>query len=240
MKPYYERAGIVLFHADCRDVLPTLERESCDLLLTDPPYGVDWQSGRRSVPIDRMVGDDDASWVPAALSTAGLALRRRRHAYVFGAFPIEEFPLRHAADLIWDKMLLGSGDLTSCWAPSHEPIMFCIRAPDRAKANMEGGKVPARLRGGSILSYKRPNANGVKFHPTQKPVALLRRLIESSTFPGERVLDPFVGCGSSMVAAVAEGRVITACEIDEGYCEVAAKRADRAIDAMDQLADAFR
>ncbi len=230
----------MLYLADCRDVLPTLAKESCDLLLTDPPYGVDWQSGQRAQAFARMAGDVDAAWVPEALSMAGLAVRRNRHAYVFGDFPLEEFPLRFRTTLIWDKMLHGSGDLSLCWAPSHEPIMFCIRAPDRAKANMEGGKVPARLRGGSIPSYKRPNANGVKLHPTQKPVPLLRRLIESSTFPGERVLDPFVGCGSTIVAAVAEGRTITACEVDEGYCEEAVRRADRAIDAMEQLADALR
>lgn len=240
MEPYYSRSGVVLYHCDCRDLLPTLERESCDMLLTDPPYGVDWRSGQRAESFARIVGDGDAAWVPEALSMAGLVVRRNRHAYVFGYFPFEEFPLRFRTTLIWDKMLHGSGDLSLCWAPSHEPIMFCIRAPDRAKANMEGGKVPARLRGGSILSFKRPNANGVKRHPCEKPVPLLRRLIESSTFPGERVLDPFVGCGSSIVAAVAEGRVITACEVDEGYCEESARRADRAIDAMEKLVDAFR
>lgn len=238
--PYYQREGVTILLGDCREHLVDTPRETFDLLLTDPPYGVANNSGTRARPWGQIAGDDDAGWIPATLSIAALTVRRNRHAYIFGSFALEEFPLRSRCTLVWDKMLHGSGDLSLCWAAAHEPIMFCIRAPDRAKANMEGGKVPARLRAGSVLQYKRPNATGCTRHPNEKPVALLRRLIESSSFPGETVLDPFCGSGSTLVAAVAEGRIAQGHEIEERYAETAAKRVDLAIDAALTAGKAWR
>lgn len=238
--PYYEREGVSIHIGDCREILSTLGTESHDLLVTDPPYGVGWRSNTRATAFRRIVGDDDAEWVPAALAQAGLCVRRNRHGYIFGDFPLEEFPLRDRARLVWDKALMGSGDLTSPWGPAHEPIMFVVRAADRAAANMAAGATPARLRKGSIIRVRRPNANGVRRHPTEKPVALLRRLIESSSHAGERVLDPFVGCGSTLVAAVAEGRVGTGVEIDPEYAKLAAERVDAALDAAAVFARAVQ
>lgn len=236
--PYYERDGVILHLGDCRDVLPGLERESVDLLLTDPPYGVGWQSNSRGTKFAKIEGDDGSLDVAAALVPAGLALRRNRHGYVFGAFELQH-PLYAKATLTWDKELLGAGDVTSTWAPSSEPIMWVFRAADRAAANVKGGTVPARLRQGSVLRYRRPNAKQVSRHPTEKPVPLLRRLVESSSFPGEVVLDPFAGVGSTLVAAVAEGRRAVGVELDEGYAEIAASRIDAALDAVTATAGAF-
>jgi site-specific DNA-methyltransferase (adenine-specific) len=66
--------------------------------------------------------------------------------------------------------------------------------------------------------------NGAKRHPTEKPVMLLRQLIEASSLFGETVLDPFMGAGSTLVAAKAEGRKAIGVEVDERYCEIAASR----------------
>lgn len=234
MTAFYERDGVSIYLGDCREILPTLARESHDLIVTDPPYGVGWQSNARSESFAPIAGDDGSLDVPAALSLAGLALRRSRHAYVFGRFDLA-FPLVAKADLVWDKELMGSGDLTSAWGPSHEPIMFAYRVADRAAANMRGGAVPARLRHGTVIRCKRPNATGVRRHPTEKPVALLRQLVESSSHVGESVLDPFLGSGSTLVAAVLEGRVGLGIELDEGYAETAAKRVDAALDAIKHI-----
>ncbi len=234
--PYYDRSGVVIYLGDSRDVLSSLGRESVDLIVTDPPYGVSFVSGQRAVSFGSVQGDDDAAFVPAVLSLAGRALRRNRHAYVFGRPALDPFPLRWRAELVWDKGLMGGGDLTSPWGPMHEPITFCLRAADKSHANMEGGKTPARLRSGSVLRYQRPNAKQVKRHPMEKPVPLLRRLIESSSFHGELVLDPFCGSGSTLVAAVAEGRRAVGIEVDERWALVAVERVDAAISAMESAA----
>jgi site-specific DNA-methyltransferase (adenine-specific) len=90
-----------------------------------------------------------------------------------------------------------------------------------------------------VIRVPRPNAKQVKRHPTEKPVALLRRLIESSSLIGETVLDPFLGSGSTIVAAIAEGRKGIGIELEERYVETAVERCDKALDAMRDLAEAF-
>jgi hypothetical protein len=80
------------------------------------------------------------------------------------------------------------------------------------------------MRRGSVLTVERPNGAGVSRHPTEKPIRLLRELIESSSKIGESVLDCFVGSGSTLEAAHLEGRTAIGIEIEERYCEIAATR----------------
>ena len=223
MTPYFERDGLAIYLGDCREVLPTLPKGSADLLVTDPPYGAAYQSsyGKNHDPI---MGDDDAAWVPGALALAANTLRDKRHAYIFGPRELVAAPYRAATELVWNKGAMSMGDLALPWASAHEPITFAVLVRGSEKGR---GNLPARLRSGSILNYPRPRA--VR-HPTEKPVQLLRRLIESSSLADEMVLDPFVGCGSTLVAAVAEGRRGTGIELDERYAETAAMRVDAALD----------
>ena len=80
------------------------------------------------------------------------------------------------------------------------------------------------MRRGTVLRYPNTRGRGATRHPTEKPVALLRELIESSSRFGETVLDPFIGSGSTLVAAALEGRKAIGIEIEERYCEIAANR----------------
>jgi DNA modification methylase len=229
--PYYSNTRCTIYLDDARSVLPTLVKESVDLVATDPPYGKNFQSNTRSVSFDKIQGDASRAEATDLLTSCTphvvLALRRSRHAYSFG-LPLVHELLNIKAELAWDKGLLGSGDLSSPWSQSHEKIFFHVRSADRAKANLEGGKLAARLRKGSIISVKRPNANGVKRHPTEKPVFLMSQLIESSTALGDLVLDPFAGSGSTLVAAIVTGRRGIGIECIEKYAEIAAQRCERA------------
>lgn len=225
--PYYEDDNATLYHGDCNDILPDLGRH--DLLVTDPPYGVEFQSNRRIEAFAEMVGDDDPDAVVATLGTTIKAnLERNRHAYVFGPFdltPLVDAGLvQEPVELIWDKDILGMGNLKLPWATQHEAIQFMVAVKSKSNVKDGAGRLTARMRRGSILTYPRPHAAAVKRHPVEKPVGLLRELIESSSVMGETVLDPFAGCGSTLVAAVLEGRKAVGIEIDEGYCEAAAKR----------------
>lgn len=226
MTPYYDDGQCVIYHGDCREVLPTLT-ETVDLLLTDPPYGENWQSNFRDRPFDAIQGDDGSLDVCEAISLACKRLRRHRHVYVFGRPDLSGAPLTEAVELIWDKEMLGLGDLSLPWGTSHEPITFATYEYSTANRARGKGRLAARLRQGSVLRVPRPNAAAVRHHPTEKPVYLLRQLIESSSLIGETVLDPFIGVGSTAVAARLEGRRCIGIEIDERYCEVAAKRLAR-------------
>lgn len=229
MTPYYERDGITIYHGDCRDILPSLGAGSVDLIVTDPPYGVSWQSNRRPEAPRKIDGDEDQQVAIEGISLSLRSLRQGRHLYIFGRYDLSPLPLTSSVELIWDKQIMGTGDLSLPWGPAHEPIQFAVYIPSKATRSKGGGRLSARLRKGSILRHPRLHGKGVSNHPTEKPVPLLRELIESSSCIGETVLDPFMGVGSTLVAAQIEGRKAIGIELDERYCEIAANRLRQAV-----------
>jgi DNA modification methylase len=236
-RPYFQADDVTIWHGDCRDVLPKLG--IADLLITDPPYGVDYVSGHnnRHHGNPSIFGDDGSLDVMAALRLALDRLRRNRHFYVFGPYDLSLLTLSSTTELIWDKTRTGMGDLELPWSPSHERIAFGVWHPAPSMAN--GGRLTTRLRRGSVLAVPPDNkGQGARYHPTAKPVLLLRQLIESSSTIGEMVLDPFMGSGSTLVAARVEGRRAVGIEIEERYCEVAARRLAQGVLDLGEYANA--
>jgi hypothetical protein len=236
---YYAGRWATLYLGDCRDVLPTLERRSVDLLIADPPYAVNWQSGYRPEALDRMSGDDGSVNWPAVLGLITTRLLRNcRHAYVFGYPAADLAPMRLSAtaELIWDKDQIGLGNLSVPWGREHERFTFGVyddcSSADRKKAGR--GRLAARLRQGSVLRVPRPNGLQVR-HPSEKPIPLLRALVEASSCLGETVLDPTCGVGSTLVAAVLAGRHAVGIELDERYMDIAIDRIQRAEKLADEL-----
>lgn len=229
MKPYFESGGITLYVADSRDVVPSIATEGVDLIITDPPYGVNaTATGKRvrQLALDSIANDDDTTVGEEIVSLAWPKLRHFRHAYVFGPFNLSTLP--HSCghcELIWDKGIIGMGDLAAPWGPQHEPIQFAIRADGPSNAKGHGGRI-ARMRRGTVLRHRRHSGSSAKYHIADKPVPLLRELIEMSSLHGEVVLDPFAGSGSTLVAAMMEGRRAIGIELEEPWAEVAAKRLD--------------
>lgn len=221
MSPYYEDDFVTIYHGDCREVCRRLPRSSTHLLLTDPPYGVSWSSGLGQM--GGIVGDDGSLDVVACVREAAETLLSGRHMYVFGPADLTKVTVGATAELVWDKGKFGLGDLSIPWGPSHERIGFGVWVKYRSQADVGG--MAARLRRGSVLHFpKQNNGRGAQTHPTEKPVQLLRYLIEASSTFGEVVLDPFAGSGSTLVAARVEGRRAIGIEIEERFCEVAANR----------------
>ena len=222
MTPYYSVGGATIYHGDAAQVIPVFD-EKVDLIVTDPPYGQEFVSnrGHGHLPI---IGDDGSVDVAAILTMASRLLGRGRHCYVFGPLDLSSTPYTATVQLVWDKQIVGMGDLTLPWSTSHEPITFAVYEPSKANRAKGYGRLAARLRQGSVLSVPRTNGAGTTRHPTEKPVLLLRQLIESSSVIGECVFDPFMGVGSTLVAAQLEGRRSVGIEVNERYCEIAADR----------------
>lgn len=213
----HESERFTLYCADAADVLDSIEAKSVGLIATDPPYGVKWQSGFRKTAFARITNDDGTH---DALAVVDAYVRRTlmeaRHVYVFGSSAAtcqQRFPLGSACDLIWDKGMVGMGDLSLPWGPQHEVLAFGVYISSRVARTANRGALSARLRAGGVLRVLRPNACGVTRHPTEKPVELMRRLIESSSSIDDVVLDMFAGSGSTLVAAILAGRKAIGIEV---------------------------
>ena len=222
MKPYYTGNGVTIYHGDCLEILPTLGVNHADILVTDPPYGVAWEGRGKKTSFGPIRGDHSQELGLLAVGEALKVVRRDRHAYIFGRWDFPNSGIRHEnlAELVWDKCIMGLGDLGSPWGPQHEYIQFLSASKDNKN---RGECLAARIRKGTVLRFQRPHSAGVR-HPTEKPVGLLRELIESSSRITETVLDPFLGSGSTAVASILEGRKCTGIEVEEKWCEMAAGR----------------
>jgi hypothetical protein len=218
--PYYDDGQITIYHADCRDVLPTIASGSVDLVLTDPPYGINYTSGMTGhnggTALPGIAGDNDTSlrdYVLAAIECPAI---------VFGTWKVAR-PAGCRAVLIWDKGdHVGMGDLSLPWKPNTEEVYVI-------------GSGFTGHRGTSVLRFPAPVTwNSVthgRAHPHEKPVSLLRELL--SKHPGPTILDPFMGSGTTLRAAKDLGRRAIGIEIDERYSEIAARRLQHAVLPME-------
>jgi adenine-specific DNA-methyltransferase len=218
----HESERFTLYCADAVDVLDTLDPRSVGLIATDPPYGVKWQSNFRKGSKLLKIANDGAGYDAVGVVAAYVkhVLMPQRHLYVFGSTVAqrEQLMLGGACDLVWDKGNIGLGDLSLPWGPQHEMILFGVYVPSKQNRDDGKGALSARLRAGSVLRVDRPNSKAVKKHPTEKPVELMRQLIESSTSVDDVVLDMFAGSGSTLVAAILSGRKAIGVEIEREYC----------------------
>lgn len=195
MKPYYEHAGITIYHGDCRDVLPLLS--GIDAVVTDPPYGHGdkWSGGTwASNPIYAAAFDWDAS--PVDADTINSVIRAAPLVIVWGGNYYQLPPSRFW--LAWEKSqkMDTMADFELAWTNLDKP---------------------------SKLFREIRNPDGKREHPTQKPLSLMHWCL--GFLPNARlILDPFMGSGTTLVAAKDLGRKAIGIEIDEKYCEMAAKR----------------
>ena len=231
----YQSERCTLYHGDALDALDEIESKSVDLIATDPPYGVKFRSNRGQ-NFTGIAGDDGALDTSGVIAAYVNKLKPFRHVYCFGPDVLGQIEkLQSPVELVWDKASLGMGDLSLPFAPQHERVSFAVHVPAPSGRRRGDGRLAARLRQGSVLRCMRPNGTGVKRHPTEKPVALMRQIIEASSLVGETALDPFAGSGSTLVAAVASGRRAIGIEIDEQWLPVAIQRLEAAERVADML-----
>lgn len=233
MTPYYEHEGITIWHADCRDVLPTLVPGSVDLVLTDPPYGIGYASAWRTrmdgAPRQHApsFGEDefDASWIPDAYRL----LRTDRYWYLFTRWDVidrwraalEGVGLRICQRLVWDKCHWKMGDLRHYGSQTEDILLLRKGIPSMFQ--------DGNGRRGNLFRYSSAFLPEGQFdHPTQKPESLVRRFIVDGSKSGQVALDPFMGSGTTLRAAKDLGRRAIGIETVEAYCEIAARRLQQA------------
>lgn len=206
-----------IIQGDCREILRQVPDESVDLLLTDPPYGMRYLAKAGSRPI---VGDDDLSWFAPVIRECYRVLKPNTHAYLFcNEYGLATFRAEMAAAgfkvkrlLVWVKDQHTAGDLAGDYANRTEYLLF----------GHKGRRLLKGHRDANVLFFKR--AGHRRDHPTEKPEDMLRYLIQKSSTPGELVLDPFAGSGTTCRAAKDLGRRYLGIEIDSRYVEIARRR----------------
>ncbi len=217
--PYYADDMVTLFQGDCRDIREWLE---ADVLVTDPPYGIGWDQpayltkGRhastRTKQHDGIANDGDT-----AARDAALALARHMPALVFGSLSTPP-PDATRGVLVWQKPAdAGLFGGVAGWRRDWEPVYVVGDWP----------RVPATRSSvlPTLAGTHRAYAQGV--HPHAKPLDVLGRLIEAC--PAGVIADPFAGSGSTLVAARNLGRRAIGVELDERYCETAARRLSQGV-----------
>lgn len=213
LTPYYQDDAVTIYHGDCRSLFTRREFAALgfDVIVSDPPYGIDWKTEGKSRgavrDYPRIEGDDqpfDPTWLLAYDKPTAL----------FGANHYADLLPTSPAWLVWDKRIgMASNDQSDC-----ELVWTNVGGRARMiRYQFNGGGSLAR-ENGVPMRAGRP----VGLHPTQKPLAVMRQILE--WMPEGSVLDPYMGSGSTLVAAKSLGRKSIGIEILEEYCERAANR----------------
>jgi site-specific DNA-methyltransferase (adenine-specific) len=196
--------------------------ESINFIIADPPYGVDFQSGRapKARRKDKIANDKSPFiwWLYDAfriLTDGGgglLCFSRWDVQQVFiDAMKIAGFAVKSV--IVWDRVVHGMGDLKSAFAPRYDTCIFAVK----------GSYAFPNGRPTDVIQCQR--LDGAKLtHSNEKPVELMRRLIESTTKPNDLILDPFAGSGTTLVAALQSGRRYIGVEISPHHYETAQRR----------------
>lgn len=197
MKPYFQDKWVTIYHGDCREILPQLDVKA-DLVLTDPPYGLNskMQGGTWGTAYKH---SDMIKWdyiVDSKLLTQ--IITRSKVAIIWGGNNYELPPSR--CWLIWDKLVKVPtlSDVELAWTSMDKPC--------------------------KSFSALRESSNGNKRHPTEKPESLIAWCIIQAGNNINTILDPFLGSGTTCYCAKKLNRYSIGIEIEEKYCEIAAKR----------------
>lgn len=213
MKPYYEEAGITIYHGNHRDNGGFVDHRYH--LITDPPYGISYESHHNSsrkgewaawTKTENFAGiqGDDKAFDPSSVDYSGF-----KRAAIFGGNYCADKLTAERCWVVWDKRDgIGPNDFADC-----ELIWTNFPKPSRLFRHVWSGLIRAGRENVALED---------KVHPHQKPVALMKFLMVYGD--ASHVYDPFMGSGSTLIAAKELGLPAIGIELEERYCEIAANR----------------
>ena len=203
MKPFYQESGIQIYHGDCREILPVVS-SGAGVLLTDPPYGLGYDASHEKYKngVNRgTAGWDSEAFSPHHLVELGLP------SIIWGANCFASRLPDYPGWLCWVKTARNDAD---------------IRQADMELAWTNFIRRPRTFRHLWVGAYRASESGLRNWHPTQKPEALMKWCI--GLMPNGIVLDPYMGSGTTLRAAKDLGRGAIGIEVEERYCEIAARR----------------
>ena len=215
-----------LVYGDCTIELETLSDGTVDCVVTDPPYGINYVSNRRTIESEvvKSVANDSLEDALKLWETVCEILYRKMkansHLYCFTSWKVypqfaeiigRHFKIKNC--LVWVKNNHGSGDLEGNYSEQYEMVIFATKGNRKLNGNRES----------NVLTFDKVASLNL-LHSCEKPVDLLSFLIEKSTNAGELVIDPFMGSGSTILAAKQKCRSYWGCELDEENYRIACGR----------------
>jgi len=206
-EPYYQDKHCTIYHGDCLDILPHLE--PVDLVLTDPPYGIGGKWAKGSGFVGKGLNGSSRLW---------------GRGETWDDAPISD-------DLVW--LVISAGKDVIFWGGHYYvmPPTRCLLVWDKKQDTSPGATAeiawtnldtPSRVFRMSRIDAYQNKARFKKAHPTEKPIDLMRWCI--APLVAATVLDPFMGSGTTLVAAKELGRKAIGIEISKEYCDIAVKR----------------
>jgi len=209
-----------IYKGDCMDLIPKLSDNSIDCCITDPPYGIAYQSAWRTdrrYRKPKILNDDKpfTDWIKPLfdkMKDGGRVICFYRwdvQTAFLDAFLDAGFMVK--SQIVWDKVIHGMGDLKGEFAPQHELMLYATKG--RFEFTSKRPK--------TVYKCNRVSAESLK-HPNEKPVNLICALIRDITRSGETIIDPFGGSFSTFKASVKEGRKCISFELHEEYFKLGA------------------
>ena len=204
-------------NGDSLEILKTLPDNSIDIVLTDPPYGIDYKSNRseykNSITSRGLLNDSKEDAFYLLDETCKILLDKTSqdsHLYFFCSWSVfssfesiisKYFTIK--TPIVWDKGNKGSGDLENDWGNQTELIIYCTK-----------GKKNINYRKGNVISVPKVHSSKL-IHPTQKPTELIKEILEVSALKNDFVVDPFMGSGSTIKACDEYGVKSLGIELDK-------------------------
>ena len=224
MKPYYNKKGITIYNGDCLEIMPTFTDNSIDLVLTDPPYGIEinkmsFARGEKGGVAKRNDYRGMAEWDAKQIDKRFFdeMFRVGKEQIIFGGNYYTNILPPTKSWIIWDKKCEDKyrNDFADC------ELAWVSRGQARVFRWLWHGMIQQDMKN----KEKRE-------HPTQKPVGLFSQLLERYTNKSDIILDPFMGSGTTLVAARKLGRRAIGIEISEKYCQIAVERLNQIQDKL--------
>jgi len=207
-----------LINGDCLEVMKNLPDESVDLILTDPPYGMEFKSSHRKIKYDKIKNDNNLDWLDDFSKLCFDKTKNNTAHYIFCSFHnIDKFKQAFEKNftikniLVWEKNNTSMGDLSADFAPKVEFIIFL----QKGRKLINGDRSP------NIFKFARTQN---KYHPTEKPIMLMEHLIKKFSNENDVVLDPFMGSGTTAIASRNLNRKFIGIELDKKYFDTVNQR----------------
>ena len=213
--------AIKLMQGDCLELMKGIPDGSIDMVLCDPPYGMAFQSGYRTIRYEKIKGDQSLHWLDDFVEEIFRVSKDNTAHYMFCSFHhIDTFKqaiqkrFKVKNIITWVKNNTSMGDLKGDFAPKTEFIIFFHK----------GRRLINGKRDSNVFEYSKTRN---ELHPTQKPVDMTEYMLSKFSDEGDVILDPFMGSGTTGVACINTNRKFIGIELDKEYFNIAKKRIER-------------